>query len=149
MKLRFFLLPLISMLAECMLLQADDSLDQQRVWTSEDQRSIEAKLLDADADKRTAKLRRKDGYTFTIEWNMLSAADQAALQNWTDARRQPVSTPTTSSKPPEELPPKVRAQEGPDDQTELQLLRAGIRQYDCRLSRHRDRPERTCKAQLV
>ena len=89
-----------------MLLHADDLLDQQRVWTSEDQRSIEAKLLDADADKRTAKLRRKDGYTFTIEWNMLSAADQAALQKWTDARRQPVSTPTTSSKPPEELPKK-------------------------------------------
>ena len=54
-------------------------LAETRTWTSQNGRTIQAKLIDAQHDIKTVKLKRIDGRIFNLDWDQLNDADQALL----------------------------------------------------------------------
>ncbi len=68
------------------LLNAED-LSQPRTWVSNDgNRSLEARVLDIDADKKTVRMERADGLRFTAEWSRFAAEEQTKLKEATKNR---------------------------------------------------------------
>lgn len=61
-----------------------DDLAALRDWTSQDGRTIEARVLDIDADARTVRMARADNFRFVINWDRLAADDQALLRSAVD-----------------------------------------------------------------
>ena len=60
-----------------------------RDWTADDGRTIEARVLEIDADKRTVRMARADNFRFEIEWARFAADDQALLQSAADRKVSP------------------------------------------------------------
>lgn len=103
-------IPLILALCHCPLgaVFALGDLAALRDWTSEDGRTIEARVLEIDADKRTVRMARADNFRFEIEWGKLALDDQALLQSAVESE---TSANTATAEPAEdasiELPPPL------------------------------------------
>lgn len=93
-----------------------DGLKEQRVWKSSDGREITASVLELDADAETVKLKRNDGYIFTIAFDRFAEADAKRLQIAAEKQAETQETPDDSEpepQEPEELPDKVELDDVP------------------------------------
>ncbi len=67
-----------------------------RTWTDVQGRTIEARLINADATAGTIKIERADGAHFTLPVSRLSAQDQVFVREWT-ARQAPAPAAPAAS----------------------------------------------------
>ena len=80
-------------------------LNVLREWTSNDGRSIEARVINISTQARTVEMQRADGLNFELSWDRLSEADQDLLTELTTSKA-PSETPPPAASPPVELPEK-------------------------------------------
>lgn len=61
-----------------------DDLAALRDWTSQDGRTIEARVLEIDADARTVRMARADNFRFVVDWDRFASHDQELLRSTAD-----------------------------------------------------------------
>lgn len=66
-----------------------EELNLLRDWTDADGRTIQARVLEIDADERTVRMARADNFRFTIPWDRLAPDDQARLLAATEDNPSP------------------------------------------------------------
>jgi len=96
---------------------AEVSVGEQRVWTSADGREISATLLEIDSRDEAARLKREDGYTFTIAFDQFDPVDAALLREAATAMRSPERAPVSqtpdTTPDPVELPERFELDDVP------------------------------------
>lgn len=90
-----------------------DDLSELRRWTSSDGRSLTARFLKAEADSQTVKLKRSDGYIFTLDWEQLSEADQKRLLAYCETTEAKGSRAIEAPSTPPERPRKLELEDVP------------------------------------
>jgi len=93
-------------------------LTEQQVWKSSDGLEITASVLELDADAETVKLRRDDGYVFTIGFDRFAGADAKRLRQAAKEQMELRETPEDNEPEPkpdkeEELPDKFELDDVP------------------------------------
>lgn len=83
-----------------------EDLTQLRDWTSRDGRTVHARLIESNPDARTAKLKRADGYVFSLQWEQLSLADQESLSASSMNEQKAAAEAAELPAAPVELPDK-------------------------------------------
>jgi len=56
-----------------------DIFERYRSWESKDGRELEARVVSIDADSETVRMKRRDGASFTIDWQRFAKAEQSLL----------------------------------------------------------------------
>lgn len=94
-------------------LPADD-LSERQTWESADGREITASVLELDPEAETVKMRRADGFVFTIEFEQFEAEDAQRLKAAAEKQDQ-ASAPPQEEKPSgaKELPERLELDDVP------------------------------------
>ncbi len=89
MKIRGISLFIVLFLCPTGTVMALGDLAALRDWTADDGRTIEARVLEIDADERTVRMARADNFRFEIGSERLAANDRALLQSAADREALP------------------------------------------------------------
>lgn len=102
----------------CLLNFGSADLYEEQVWRSADGRDITATVTEIDPAAQTVKLKRSDGYTFTIEFSKFAEDDSQRLEKEAARIREksadsPADKGSTSSTEVVELPDKFECDDVP------------------------------------